>query len=112
MDIRPETLVDRCAEGTALCMQTLSPIGARRRDFEAVLVLHAFLGFDEINIFVFEASLRPETLLDRCAEGTALCMQIFSSIGARRRDFEAVLVLDAFLHFVASWRPPRSLKPC
>ena len=39
----------------------------------------------------------PETVLNGRALSTALCMQIFSFIAARRRDFEALLVFEFLL---------------
>ena len=37
---------------------------------------------------------------NRRAWGTALCMQIFSSIGARRRDFEPLLVFGTVFRLI------------
>ena len=77
-------MLDRRARTTALCRQIFSSIGARRRDFEPLLVFEILLAPQRYQ--------GPETMLNRSALATTLCMQIFSSIGARRCDFEPLLV--------------------
>ena len=82
-------MLDRRARSTALCMKIFSSVGARRREFEPLLVFQFLLRYPKI--------WRPETMPNHRAWGTALCMQIFSPIGARRREFEQLSVFGTVL---------------